>query len=85
MPHSPDELGALRCVGVLPGLGHYDTDTSSDTDDSSDFDEVSIREPPHLSTDNRLKPVGKSDVHAIRAQNGRSETHDVVFALITWT
>ncbi|XP_059055637.1 PSME3-interacting protein [Achroia grisella] len=28
--------GALRCVGVLPGLGHYDTDTSSDTDDSSD-------------------------------------------------
>ncbi|XP_050356225.1 PSME3-interacting protein [Nymphalis io] len=35
---SPGEtLGALRCVGVLPGLGHYDTDTSSDTD-SSDND-----------------------------------------------
>lgn len=39
---SPDEMGALRCVGVLPGLGHYDTDTSSDTDDSSDLDEVCI-------------------------------------------
>ncbi|XP_023934347.2 PSME3-interacting protein isoform X2 [Bicyclus anynana] len=33
-----ETLGALRCVGVLPGLGHYDTDTSSDTDDSSDID-----------------------------------------------
>ncbi|XP_052748558.1 PSME3-interacting protein [Galleria mellonella] len=30
--------GALRCVGVLPGLGHYDTETSSDSDDSSDPD-----------------------------------------------
>ncbi|XP_013194383.2 PSME3-interacting protein [Amyelois transitella] len=30
--------GAMRCVGVLPGLGHYDTDSSSDTDDSSDID-----------------------------------------------
>ncbi|KAF9800072.1 hypothetical protein SFRURICE_016949 [Spodoptera frugiperda] len=28
----------LRCVGVLPGLGHYDTDSTSDTDDSSDHD-----------------------------------------------
>ncbi|XP_046973723.1 PSME3-interacting protein [Vanessa cardui] len=36
---SPGEtLGAMRCVGVLPGLGHYDTDTSSDTDESSDND-----------------------------------------------
>lgn len=33
-----ETVGALRCVGVLPGLGHYDTDTSSDTDDSSDND-----------------------------------------------
>ncbi|XP_022835046.1 protein FAM192A [Spodoptera litura] len=32
----------LRCVGVLPGLGHYDTDSTSDTDDSSDHDSVSI-------------------------------------------
>ncbi|CAG5054929.1 unnamed protein product [Parnassius apollo] len=32
------DLGALRCVGILPGLGHYDTDTSSDTDDSSDLE-----------------------------------------------
>ncbi|CAH1640568.1 unnamed protein product [Spodoptera littoralis] len=28
----------LRCVGVLPGLGHYDTDSTSDTDDSSDHE-----------------------------------------------
>ncbi|CAH0760093.1 unnamed protein product [Diatraea saccharalis] len=34
-----EDCGALRCVGVLPGLGHYDTDTSSDTDDSSDFEQ----------------------------------------------
>ncbi|KAJ8710877.1 hypothetical protein PYW08_009392 [Mythimna loreyi] len=27
-----------RCVGVLPGLGHYDTDSTSDTDESSDHD-----------------------------------------------
>ncbi|KAJ0171639.1 hypothetical protein K1T71_013189 [Dendrolimus kikuchii] len=33
------QSGALRCVGILPGLGHYDTDTSTDTDDSSDNDE----------------------------------------------
>ncbi|KPJ20748.1 Protein FAM192A [Papilio xuthus] len=32
------DIGALRCVAILPGLGHYDTDTSSDTDDSSDCD-----------------------------------------------
>lgn len=37
-----ETLGALQCVGVLPGLGHYDTDTSSDTDDSSDNDTVSV-------------------------------------------
>ncbi|CAH0403087.1 unnamed protein product [Chilo suppressalis] len=35
-----EECGALRCVGVLPGLGHYATDTSSDTDDSSDYEET---------------------------------------------
>ncbi|KAM3958192.1 PSME3-interacting protein isoform 2-T2 [Aphomia sociella] len=29
---------ALQCVGVLPGLGHYHTDSSSDSDDSSDVD-----------------------------------------------
>ncbi|XP_045762837.1 PSME3-interacting protein isoform X2 [Maniola jurtina] len=37
-PIAGESLGALQCVGVLPGLGHYDTDTSSDTDDSSDDD-----------------------------------------------
>ncbi|XP_026728042.1 PSME3-interacting protein [Trichoplusia ni] len=26
----------MRCVGLLPGLGNYDTDSTSDTDDSSD-------------------------------------------------
>ncbi|XP_041972513.1 PSME3-interacting protein [Aricia agestis] len=31
-----ESVGALQCVGVLPGLGHYETDSSSDTDDSSD-------------------------------------------------
>ncbi|XP_075985275.1 PSME3-interacting protein isoform X2 [Anticarsia gemmatalis] len=35
-------VGALRCIGILPGLGHYDTDSTSDTDDSSDMDSVSI-------------------------------------------
>nr|XP_049701510.1 PSME3-interacting protein [Helicoverpa armigera] len=29
-----------RCVGVLPGLGHYDTDSTSDTDESSDHDSL---------------------------------------------
>ncbi|CAH2057398.1 unnamed protein product, partial [Iphiclides podalirius] len=33
-----EDVGALRCVGILPGLGHYDTDTSSDTDESSDLE-----------------------------------------------
>ncbi|XP_050673032.1 PSME3-interacting protein isoform X2 [Leptidea sinapis] len=32
-------VSTMRCVGVLPGLGQYDTDTSSDTDDSSDAEE----------------------------------------------
>ncbi|XP_072948019.1 PSME3-interacting protein [Epargyreus clarus] len=26
--------GVMRCLGVLPGMGHYNTDTSSDTDSS---------------------------------------------------
>ncbi|KAL0812108.1 hypothetical protein ABMA28_009489 [Loxostege sticticalis] len=30
------EPATLRCIGVLPGLGHYDTDSTSDTDESSD-------------------------------------------------
>ncbi|KAI5641243.1 hypothetical protein NE865_06507 [Phthorimaea operculella] len=32
------EKGALQCAGVLPGLGHYGTDSSSDTGDSSESD-----------------------------------------------
>ncbi|XP_048006785.1 piggyBac transposable element-derived protein 4-like isoform X1 [Leguminivora glycinivorella] len=36
MPATGDELGAMRCVGVLPGLRHYGTDSSSDTGESSD-------------------------------------------------
>ncbi|XP_068625080.1 PSME3-interacting protein [Battus philenor] len=31
-------VGVMQCVGILPGLGHYEIDTSSDTDDSSDID-----------------------------------------------
>ncbi|KPJ21325.1 Protein FAM192A [Papilio machaon] len=38
MATTTGDTGALRCVAILPGLGHYDTDTSSDTDDSSDFE-----------------------------------------------
>ncbi|XP_045505170.1 PSME3-interacting protein [Colias croceus] len=33
-----ETLGAMRCVGVLPGLGHY-SDSTTDSDDSSDNDE----------------------------------------------
>ncbi|XP_063833699.1 PSME3-interacting protein isoform X1 [Ostrinia nubilalis] len=33
---APAVGGTLRCIGVLPGLGHYDTDSTSDTDESSD-------------------------------------------------
>ncbi|CAB3244877.1 unnamed protein product [Arctia plantaginis] len=46
LPNSPAEqmgsVGAatMRCVGVLPGLGHYDTDSTSDTDDSSDLESL---------------------------------------------
>ncbi|CAH2097880.1 unnamed protein product [Euphydryas editha] len=37
-PPPGETRGALHCVGVLPGLGHYRSDTSSDSDDSSDSD-----------------------------------------------
>ncbi|XP_053617953.1 PSME3-interacting protein [Plodia interpunctella] len=30
--------GTIKCVGILPGLGHYGSDSSSDTDNSSDSD-----------------------------------------------
>ncbi|XP_048001204.1 PSME3-interacting protein-like [Leguminivora glycinivorella] len=36
VPATGEELGAMRCVGVLPGLRHYGTDSSSDTGESSD-------------------------------------------------
>ncbi|XP_069355730.1 uncharacterized protein [Maniola hyperantus] len=39
-PVAGETLGAMQCVGVLPGLGHYDTDSSSDTGDSSDDDSM---------------------------------------------
>ncbi|XP_049880201.1 PSME3-interacting protein [Pectinophora gossypiella] len=32
----PGDNGALHCVGVLPGLGDYDTDSTSDSDSSSE-------------------------------------------------
>ncbi|KAJ2940903.1 hypothetical protein O0L34_g10164 [Tuta absoluta] len=35
------DKGALQCAGVLPGLGHYGTDSSSDTGDSSESDSES--------------------------------------------
>ncbi|XP_039747610.1 PSME3-interacting protein isoform X2 [Pararge aegeria] len=38
-PIPGEKVGALQCVGVLPGLGHYDTDSSRSFDeDSSDSD-----------------------------------------------
>uniref|UniRef100_A0A2A4K4F4 FAM192A/Fyv6 N-terminal domain-containing protein n=1 Tax=Heliothis virescens TaxID=7102 RepID=A0A2A4K4F4_HELVI len=43
---------ARRCVGVLPGLGHYDTDSTSDTDTS---------DPDSLSSENE-KCCGKRDM-----------------------
>ncbi|GBP20902.1 hypothetical protein EVAR_80721_1 [Eumeta japonica] len=34
-----EQVGVLRCIGVLPGLGHYNTDSTSNSDDSSDSED----------------------------------------------
>lgn len=33
-----ENTDVMKCLGILPGLGHYDTDSTSDTDDSSDLE-----------------------------------------------
>ncbi|CAH2097879.1 unnamed protein product [Euphydryas editha] len=63
-PPPGETRGALHCVGVLPGLGHYRSDTSSDSDDSSDSDSVSTLHIHYifLDKDNTEVPLSLEDI-----------------------